>query len=137
MKVIIDTNIAFSAILNPKSNISDVVLNSQDFFQFFSCQYLKEEILNHKDKILKISKYSETDFQETKEILYENISFFDESLIPFEFWKDASVLIRGVDSDDISFVALSLFLDIKIWTGDKILIEGLRKKGFVNFITTQ
>ena len=39
--------------------------------------------------------------------------------------------------DDISHVALSLFLDIKLWTGDKLLIGGLTKKGFTNFITTQ
>jgi predicted nucleic acid-binding protein len=38
--------------------------------------------------------------------------------------------------DDIAFVALSLFLDIKLWTGDKQLIGGLTKKGFKNIITT-
>lgn len=39
--------------------------------------------------------------------------------------------------DDISFVALCLFLDMKLWTGDKQLYIGLTQKGFDNLITTQ
>ena len=32
--------------------------------------------------------------------------------------------------DDIAFVSLSLFAQTPIWTGDKILREGLIHKGF-------
>ncbi len=39
--------------------------------------------------------------------------------------------------DEISHVALSLFLDIKLWTGDKVLVAGLLRKGFTNVISTQ
>ena len=39
--------------------------------------------------------------------------------------------------DDIAFVALRLFLDIKLWTGDKVLLTALIKKGFKNCLSTQ
>jgi len=34
------------------------------------------------------------------------------------------------------FIAFSLWLDARLWSADKQLIEGLEKKGFKNFITT-
>lgn len=49
----------------------------------------------------------------------------------------AADLVRDIDMDDISFVALCLFLDMKLWTGDKQLYIGLTQKGFDNLITTQ
>lgn len=70
-------------------------------------------------------------------LVYKQVDFFSESTIPFEFWQKAASLVRDVDMDDISHVALSLFLDIKLWTGDKLLISGLTKKGFKNIVTTQ
>jgi predicted nucleic acid-binding protein len=35
------------------------------------------------------------------------------------------------------FVALALHLNCKLWTGEKVLIKELAKKGFKKFITTQ
>jgi predicted nucleic acid-binding protein len=70
-------------------------------------------------------------------LVYKQVDFFSESTIPFEFWQKAADFVRDIDMDDITFVALSLFLDIKLWTGDKLLIGGLTKKGFKNIITTQ
>jgi len=35
MKIIVDTNIVFSAILNSNSRIGKILLNSKEHFQFF------------------------------------------------------------------------------------------------------
>ena len=56
MIIIVDTNIAFSAILNTKSIIGDLILNSGNVFQFWSCHYLLEEIDKHWVKLKKVSK---------------------------------------------------------------------------------
>ncbi len=40
MKIIVDTNIVFSAILNSNSRIGKILLNSKEHFQFFTCNYL-------------------------------------------------------------------------------------------------
>lgn len=70
-------------------------------------------------------------------LIYKQVDFFSESTIPFEFWQKEADLVRDIDMDDIPFVALALFLDLKLWTGDKLLIGGLTKKGFMNILTTQ
>ena len=36
MKIVVDTNIFFSAILNTNGKIGDLLLNSDDVFQFYS-----------------------------------------------------------------------------------------------------
>ncbi len=137
MKVVVDSNIVFSAMLNPESSIGDIILNSQDTFSFYACEYLREEINDHKDKIIKLTGYSEREYAEVAFLIYKQVDFFSESTIPFEFWQKAADLVRDIDMDDIPFVALALFLDLKLWTGDKLLIGGLTKKGFMNILTTQ
>jgi len=137
MKVVVDSNIVFSAMLNRESSIGDIILNSQDAFTFYTCEYLREEINDHKEKIIEITGYDEREYSEVEFLVYKQIDFFSESTIPFEFWQKAADLVRDIDMDDISFVALSLFIDKNIWTGDKPLITGLAKKGFKNIITTQ
>ena len=137
MKLVIDSNIVFSAILNPGSSIGDVLLNSQDSFNFYSCDYLRAEISEHKSKIILSSGYTESEYEEIKHLIFTRIDLLQEKLVPFEFWKQAANLVRDVDMNDIAFVALSLFLDAKLWTGDKVLAAGLIRKGFTNTITTQ
>jgi len=51
MKIIVDTNIVFSAILNSNSRIGKILLNSKGHFQFFSCNYLWIEIQRHRNKL--------------------------------------------------------------------------------------
>ena len=70
MNIIVDTNIVFSAILNSKSVIGDILLNSSNKFQFLSCHYLWKEIDNHWDKLCKISKLKEHDLLESQRIIY-------------------------------------------------------------------
>lgn len=137
MKLVVDSNIVFSAMLNPESSIGDIILNSQDTFTFYGCEYLRQEINDHKDKIIRIAGYNEHEYDEVEFLVYKQLDFFSESTMPFEFWQKAADFVRDVDMDDISHVALSLFLDIKLWTGDKLLVGGLTQKGFTNFITTQ
>ena len=54
MKVVIDSNIVFSAILNSKSKIGQLIINGSKYFDFYSIGLLKDEIHKHKDKILQI-----------------------------------------------------------------------------------
>ena len=125
MKVIVDSNIVFSAILNSQSTVGDILLNSQNQLEFYTCGSLIEEIEEHKSRILEKTSYTETEFREITFLIYQQITF----LIPFDIWKKAAELVRDVDMDDIAFVALSIFLDIKIWTRDRQLQIGSEVKG--------
>ena len=55
MKIVVDTNIVFSAILNTNSKIGDLLMNSESIFEFRSVMYLKDEIEKHEEKLMTIS----------------------------------------------------------------------------------
>ena len=138
MKIIIDTNIIFSVILNTNSRIGDILLNSDDTFKFYSVNYLKEEINNHKEKLNKISKLSHQEIDAIKTKIYSKINFISEELISSNYWEQASEFVKEVDMDDIAFVALSIYLEKTfIWTGDKKLQYGIKKAGYDKILNTQ
>jgi predicted nucleic acid-binding protein len=137
MKIVVDTNIVFSAILNSNSWIGNIILNSGKTITFYSPKYLQVEIQNHLLKIEKITNLRNSEVRELIEILYTKIHFIAEEFIPKETLAKADLLTKDVDFDDVMFIALSLHLNCKLWTGDKVLISSLTKKGFINFISTQ
>jgi predicted nucleic acid-binding protein len=58
-KIIVDTNIIFSCLLNSQGTIGDLVFNSDNVFDFYSNQYMRFEIRKHWNKLKKISKLTE------------------------------------------------------------------------------
>lgn len=63
MIVVVDTNIVFSGILNPEGTISDLLLNSSNNFDFFAPTAIVQELEKHHKKLLRISRYSESDLK--------------------------------------------------------------------------
>ncbi|MCD4789488.1 MAG: hypothetical protein K8R37_05760 [Bacteroidales bacterium] len=76
MRLIVDTNIAFSGILNSNSRIGELLIKSKDYFSFFSVDQLKIELQKHKEKIKKIANYSEEEYIEVKELAISKIKYF-------------------------------------------------------------
>lgn len=136
MIIIVDTNIAFSAILNTKSTIGDLILNSGKAFRFLSSYYLLYEIDKHWDKLKIISKLNESVLHESQRLINKNISFIDEGQIPRKHRIKAYELVKDIDLKDIAFVALSEYQESLLWTGDKTLIKGLKMAGYDRVITT-
>ena len=58
MKIIVDTNIVFSGILNQKSKIGKILISEQKYFDFYSCFYLQTELKDHYPKIAHIANKS-------------------------------------------------------------------------------
>lgn len=48
----------------------------------------------------------------------------------------SAAITKGIDIDDTDFVALTKFLKATLWTGDKVLYNGLKKKNFKKLINT-
>jgi predicted nucleic acid-binding protein len=136
VKFAVDTNIAFSAVLNTESKIGDLIMNSYGIFEFHACDTLRLELKKHRPKLLELSRMSEEQLDHSEYQITSCLTFTNEALIPFEFWTTAASLVREIDMNDVAFVTLAEFLNIKLWTGDKELIKGLAKKGYNNFITT-
>jgi len=136
MKIIVDSNIVFSAVLNTESKIGDLLFNSPDIFEFYSVLHMKTEIEKHKEKICHLTGFDIEKVDEILERIFREIEFFKEEIIPFEIWKRSARLVRDVDMNDIAFVALTEYLDANLWTGDKKLMKGLEAKGYTKCYTT-
>jgi len=136
MKIVVDTNIVFSGILNQKSRIGKVLIGEHKFFNFYSCYYLQKELINHYSKISHIAKKSIDRIIEIEKCLTKNIKFINENIIPKTIILESEKLVKDVDFDDIFFVALTKHLNAKLWTGDYKLIDSLKSKGFTQIIKT-
>jgi predicted nucleic acid-binding protein len=136
MKIIVDTNIVFSAILNSNSRIGKILLNSKEHFQFYTCDYLRIEILRHRNKILKLTNLTELDLTELEELITHKITFISERLLPQELLLKTEILLKSIDTNDTPFVALTKHLEGKLWTGDMQLYNGLKAKRFKDIILT-
>ncbi|MBN2819889.1 MAG: hypothetical protein JXP36_13005 [Bacteroidales bacterium] len=136
MKIIIDSNIVFSAILNSQGKIGQLIINGSKFFKFFTVGLLKEEIEEHKDKILSISGFTNQQFRQSFQSITNRITFVDEILISDKDLNKAIGLVAEIDENDALFVALTNHLNGKLWTGDKKLTSGLKKKGFSKTISS-
>jgi predicted nucleic acid-binding protein len=136
MKVIVDTNIVFSALLNTNSHIGRLLLDTRDKVEFYSCKYLQKEIYRHIDKICHYSRLNSDDLFELISLVESRIFFIDEELLPTLIITEAQAWVSDIDFDDFAFVALAMHLDAWLWTGDKKLINGLRQKGYSRLVTT-
>ena len=136
MKIVVDTNIVFSAILNSTSRIGQILITSKSNFQFYSCVFLKTELTKHQNKLLKLTKLSIEELEELQDLITKNITFIHEGLLPEKTIIAAEKLLIDVDLNDSVFVALTKNLKAKLWTGDKELIKGLKSKKFKEIITT-
>lgn len=136
MRIIVDTNIVFSALLNSSSKIGKILIHSRKHFQFYSCEYLKAEILKHRKRILKLTKLTDTELTELENLVTHNITFIDERLLPQELLLKIEILLKSIDPNDTPFVALTKHLEAKLWTGDMQLYKGLKAKRFKDVVTT-
>ncbi len=136
MKIVVDTNIIFSALLNSNSTIGDLLFNSDKHFEFYSCSYMRYEIKKHWEKLKKISKLSDEQLQVSYTQILTKLKFVNEEIIPVETWLASEEITKGIDIDDTDFVALTKFLKATLWTGDKVLYKSLKKIGFKKILKT-
>lgn len=136
MKIVVDTNIIFSGLLNSKSTIGDILFNSDSQFEFYSCGFMRYEIQKHWVRLNKISKLSEEQLQVSYNQIISKLRFINEEIIPIEVWMSSEKITQSIDEDDIDFVALTSFLKATLWTGDKVLYNGLKAIDFKKVVNT-
>jgi predicted nucleic acid-binding protein len=136
VKLVVDTNIVFSAILNSTSKIGKILLSSNNHYKFYSCDFLRVELLKHHNKLIKLTDLSSGELEELVSLVTQNITFINENLIPSKTIKATEKLLADIDLSDTPFVALTKHLKAKLWTGDKEIYTKLRNKNFKDIITT-
>ena len=130
-KIILDSNIIFSALRGTSSKTRNQILNSDD--QYYTPNFLIGEIFKHKERILKKSKATEEETYEFLLKILNRVIFVNEENISTANFITAYRLCKDIDEKDTPFVALALELGFEIWTRDEELKNGLLKKGFNNF----
>ncbi len=136
MRIVFDSNIAFSAILNTNSKIARMILQPKSRNNFQSTEQLLFEIKKHKRKLKEFNNCSEIELDRIIILITNKIRFINVKLIPAEAYQFAQALTKSIDIDDTEFVALTEHIKGKLWSGDKKLIQGLNNKGWKKFITT-
>jgi predicted nucleic acid-binding protein len=127
-KVIVDTNILFSALRSKNSKLR-IILEKADL-HFYAPNFLMVEIFKHKERILQKSKATEDEVYEALYKMLNKITFVNEETISLGNFIEAYKLCGDIDEKDTPFVALTLELEGELWTKDDVLKRGLKKKGF-------
>ena len=136
MRIVIDTNIVFSSILNSNSKLARILLLPKSRFNFYSTEQLLAEIEQHKHKIKALTDFSDVELERIIKMITNKIRFINVRLISKENYQLAEALTKDIDEDDTEFVALTEQIKGKLWSGDKELQKGLIQKGWNKFITT-
>ena len=132
MRIVVDTNIVFSAILNTESKIGTILLKPGTKLNFYSTFQLNIEIDEHKDKILRLSAYSIAELERIIQLVKQKIRFIDPVFIKKSHLQMAEDLTKDIDIDDTEFVALTEHINGYLWSGDKKLRAGLIKMAGIN-----
>lgn len=130
--VVIDANRIFSELIAANHQLRRA-LTSLPGTRFICPKYVFVEIFKHKERIADASGLSEPELLSLLHSIIERIEFIDEDSIRLGSWTEAWRLCRDVDENDTAYVALALDQDAELWTGDRVLEAGLRKKGFTRF----
>jgi predicted nucleic acid-binding protein len=134
MKIVVDTNIIFSALLREDNRYARAIIKNENAHDFYAVYFTIVELFKHKEKIQKFSKLSEEDILEALYELLKHIQIINDDIISIPSWKQAMQLAHDVDVRDVPNVALTIELDALLWTNDKELKKGLLAKGFNEFI---
>jgi predicted nucleic acid-binding protein len=136
VKIVVDTNIVFSTILNSNSTIGKILLGSGESFHFYSCDFLRKELISNRSKLIKLTKLSAQELDELELIVTSKITFINEGLIPEKIWSSTEKILTDVDINDTPFVALAKHLKARLWSGDKKLMAGLSQRNLKITVTT-
>ena len=131
-RVVVDANRIFSELISANQRLRQVFASGPDI-EFYCPRYVVVELFKHKERIVAATALEEPALLALLHTLLHRIRFFDEDAISIGSWTEAWRLCRDVDENDVAYLALTLELDGDLWTGDRELETGLRKKGFTRF----
>tara|TARA_Y100000034_G_C6866875_1_gene395215 strand:- start:527 stop:937 length:411 start_codon:yes stop_codon:yes gene_type:complete len=123
---VVDANVVFSSLIRKGKPLRVFELNDIfKRFEFISSEYLFTEIGRRFDKVLKITDFSKEELSHVFSLIKNQIN-----LMPTETFEDKldEAIEKAPHDKDAPYVALSLKLDCKIFSGDKGLKKTLPNK---------
>lgn len=132
MRVVLDSNILFSALISGK----DLYIDIFKALQAYAPDFIFIEISKYEERIIKKTKM-EDEFAIFVRELFSELIIIPKLAISKGSYKKALSLCNDIDPKDTAYLALSIELDIPLWSNDKKLIQGLLKKGYTKIITNE
>jgi predicted nucleic acid-binding protein len=130
-RVVVDTNIVFSALLRRRSRQREFLARST--VKLHSPRFVFVELFKHKERIAVKSELTTDELLEALNVIVNRLVMVDEAEIAIGTWMEARRLCGETDLKDVPFVALTLHLDAQLWSEDEALRIGLSAKGFDRF----
>jgi predicted nucleic acid-binding protein len=132
VRIVADSNILFSALISGKELWIDIFRSSEVYVPDF----IFAELSKYQEKIIGKTKLGE-EFTSFAKDLFSVIKVVPGLAVSQESHGKALVLCNDIDPKDTAYVALSIELEIPLWSNDKKLIRGLANKGYEKIITTE
>ena len=132
MKLTVDTNILFSALLH-KRRIHDLLFYNPEL-ELYTPELLHQELRKHHEKLAKLTKLTR---EETRTLIEEILPRRITTIPTKEYKKElleAVKLVKKVDPDDWPFIALAIHLKTPLWTGDKKILKLSATTNYEHFI---
>ena len=132
MKLVVDTNIVFSALLH-KRRIHDLLFYNPEL-ELYTPELLHQELRKHQEKLARLTKLTR---EETRTLIEEILPGRITTIPTKEYKKElleAMKIAGKVDPADAPFIALAMHLKIPLWTGDKAILELAAKTDYKYYI---
>jgi predicted nucleic acid-binding protein len=127
---VIDTNVVLCMLISGKAHYRTILSNVKVYLPEFSLSELDE----YKQIIFEKSKFSETELKDFIYFTFSSISVIPTFALSNKSIQAANSICENIDLKDVSFVALSIDMDLPLLTQDEILYNGLKRKGYKNVV---
>ena len=133
---VVDTNVIISALIR-EGVIFRLLMQSENDFYFIAAEFVVEEIQEHWERLKTISSLTDHELSLNYAKILKHIDLFNVNLIDRSLYESAISICQDIDLDDIPHVAMSLYFETKLWTGDAQLRRGLERKGYFICVNTR
>ncbi len=114
MRLVIDTNVIFSALLRD-GKTRDVLMRED--IETYVPEFFFTELMNHEEMILQKSNMDKDEYRILIDLLFMNITIVTKEDFLVELEK-AEVIMGDIDPDDSAFLALAMKMDCDLWSDD-------------------
>lgn len=122
VRLVVGTNLVFSAVLNSNSRIARILIAGKRHFEFHGCAFLHAELLRHRPKLKSLTGLSNAEVEEVMDKVTGSIRFEDGTTLSSRLILDTEPVPAKVDLKDVPFVARARKLRARLGRGDRALV---------------
>ncbi len=123
---VVDANVLMSILISGKASYRPILT----FNHFILPDFALIEVENYQDTLKRKTKMSDTQFIQWSYFVFGQITVLPRYVLAQDVLIKSQRLLEKIDLKDISYVALSMQLNVLLLTRDTLLHEGLRRQGF-------